>query len=204
MLRTPRSPHWWWRHRARPLPGQIPLDRGELLEGAPFSERDLRAPPSRCWQRATRCRSWCGPGTLTVTCTPITPSTWSAGTAASIPSRSPSTTSSPLSVPSTPPPVHQTFVGPTSSSVRSYRGPSTSTPARQGAVPPRQRGHRRGDLLCRGRLHELLGAGIGLGLISLHPAGFVQGPQPGSLERSDDAVAPRNSPSCSMPSVASA
>ena len=29
------------------------------------------------------------------------------------------------------------------------------------------------------------GSGIGIGSISLHPAGFVHGPQPGSRERSE-------------------
>ena len=32
------------------------------------------------------------------------------------------------------------------------------------------------------------GAGIGVGSISLHPAGFVHGPQPGSMERSAEAT----------------
>ena len=30
------------------------------------------------------------------------------------------------------------------------------------------------------------GSGIGVGSISFHPAGFVHGPQPGSVERSTD------------------
>ena len=36
-----------------------------------------------------------------------------------------------------------------------------------------------GDFMSRA------GSGIGVGSISLHPAGFVHGPQPGSRERSD-------------------
>jgi homogentisate 1,2-dioxygenase len=37
-----------------------------------------------------------------------------------------------------------------------------------------------GDFMSRA------GSGIGAGSISLHPAGFVHGPQPGSVERSLD------------------
>ena len=36
-----------------------------------------------------------------------------------------------------------------------------------------------GDFMSRA------GSGIGVGSISVHPAGFVHGPQPGSRERSD-------------------
>jgi homogentisate 1,2-dioxygenase len=39
-----------------------------------------------------------------------------------------------------------------------------------------------GDFMSRA------GSGIGAGSISLHPPGFVHGPQPGSRERSVDAV----------------
>jgi homogentisate 1,2-dioxygenase len=39
-----------------------------------------------------------------------------------------------------------------------------------------------GDFMSRA------GSGIGVGSISYHPAGFVHGPQPGSLERSMDAT----------------
>jgi len=39
-----------------------------------------------------------------------------------------------------------------------------------------------GDFMSRA------GAGIGVGSISLHPAGFVHGPQPGSMERSAEAT----------------
>ena len=38
------------------------------------------------------------------------------------------------------------------------------------------------------------GSGIGIGSITLHPAGFVHGPQPGSFERSMDTTAPKKSP----------
>ena len=38
-----------------------------------------------------------------------------------------------------------------------------------------------GDFMSRA------GSGIGVGSISVHPAGFVHGPQPGSYERSIDA-----------------
>jgi homogentisate 1,2-dioxygenase len=37
-----------------------------------------------------------------------------------------------------------------------------------------------GDFMSRA------GSGIGVGSVSFHPAGFVHGPQPGSLERSLD------------------
>lgn len=40
-----------------------------------------------------------------------------------------------------------------------------------------------GDFMSRS------GSGIGIGSISLHPAGFTHGPQPGSRERSDDQTA---------------
>ena len=37
-----------------------------------------------------------------------------------------------------------------------------------------------------GNFMSRAGSGIGVGSISLHPAGFVHGPQPGSFERSVD------------------
>ena len=37
-----------------------------------------------------------------------------------------------------------------------------------------------GDFMSRS------GSGIGVGSISMHPAGFVHGPQPGSMERAAD------------------
>jgi homogentisate 1,2-dioxygenase len=40
-----------------------------------------------------------------------------------------------------------------------------------------------GDFMSRA------GSGIGVGSLTLHPAGFVHGPQPGSWERSVDATA---------------
>jgi homogentisate 1,2-dioxygenase len=39
-----------------------------------------------------------------------------------------------------------------------------------------------------GNFMSRAGSGIGAGSISLHPPGFVHGPQPGSRERSADAV----------------
>jgi homogentisate 1,2-dioxygenase len=39
-----------------------------------------------------------------------------------------------------------------------------------------------------GNFMSRAGSGIGVGSISLHPAGFVHGPQPGSYERSVDAT----------------
>jgi homogentisate 1,2-dioxygenase len=86
-----------------------------------------------------------------------------------------------------PPPVHQTFAGP-SFVVCSFvprpfdfRPDAVKVPYNHANIDCDEvLFYAGGDFMSRS------GSGIGVGSISLHPAGFVHGPQPGSWERSVD------------------
>jgi homogentisate 1,2-dioxygenase len=87
-----------------------------------------------------------------------------------------------------PPPVHQTFEGPgivvCSFVPRLYdlHPDAVKVPYHHANVDSDEvLFYSDGDFMSRA------GSGIGVGSISFHPAGFVHGPQPGSLERSLDA-----------------
>jgi homogentisate 1,2-dioxygenase len=84
-----------------------------------------------------------------------------------------------------PPPVHQTFAGP-------HFVVCSFVPRKLDYHPlavPSPYNHANVDsdevlYYCDGDFTSRQGSGIGAGSISLHPAGFTHGPQPGSVERS--------------------
>jgi homogentisate 1,2-dioxygenase len=84
-----------------------------------------------------------------------------------------------------PPPVHQTFAGPRFVVCSFVPRKLDYHPA---AVPtPYNHANVDSDevlFYCEGDFTSRKGAGIGAGSISLHPAGFTHGPQPGSVEAS--------------------
>ncbi|HEX9681813.1 MAG TPA: homogentisate 1,2-dioxygenase [Acidimicrobiales bacterium] len=89
-----------------------------------------------------------------------------------------------------PPPVHQTFAGP--SFVVCTFVPRLFDYHPEAIPAPYNHSNVDSDEVLyyvEGNFMSRAGAGIGAGSISLHPAGFVHGPQPGSVERSIGATA---------------
>lgn len=88
-----------------------------------------------------------------------------------------------------PPPVHQTFEGP-GIVVCSFVPRLYDTHPDAVKVPYHHANVDSDEVLfySDGDFMSRAGSGIGVGSISYHPAGFVHGPQPGSLERSMDAT----------------
>jgi homogentisate 1,2-dioxygenase len=87
-----------------------------------------------------------------------------------------------------PPPVHQTFAG-TGFAVCSFVPRLYDTHPQAVKIPYHHANVDTDEVLfySAGEFMSRSGSGIDVGSISLHPAGFVHGPQPGSLERSRDA-----------------
>jgi homogentisate 1,2-dioxygenase len=87
-----------------------------------------------------------------------------------------------------PPPVHQTFEGPNIVVCSFVPRPFDFYP---GAIKvPYHHANVDSDevlFYSAGNFMSRSNSGIGVGSISMHPAGFVHGPQPGSLERAIDA-----------------
>ncbi|MGH9193643.1 MAG: homogentisate 1,2-dioxygenase [Acidimicrobiales bacterium] len=83
-----------------------------------------------------------------------------------------------------PPPVHQTFAGPRFV-VCSFVPRKLDYHPLAVPVPYNHANVDSDEVLyyCAGDFTSRKGAGIQLGSISLHPAGFIHGPQPGSVER---------------------
>jgi homogentisate 1,2-dioxygenase len=84
-----------------------------------------------------------------------------------------------------PPPVHQTFAGP-GFVVCSFVPRKLDYHPRAVPTPYNHANVDSDEVLyyCAGDFTSRKGAGIGAGSVSLHPAGFVHGPQPGSVEAS--------------------
>jgi homogentisate 1,2-dioxygenase len=82
-----------------------------------------------------------------------------------------------------PPPVHQTFAGPRFV-VCSFVPRKLDYHPRAVPVPYNHANVDSDEVLyyCAGDFTSRKGAGIGIGSMSLHPGGFVHGPQPGSVE----------------------
>jgi homogentisate 1,2-dioxygenase len=82
-----------------------------------------------------------------------------------------------------PPPVHQTFAGPRFV-VCSFVPRKLDYHPRAVPVPYNHANVDSDEVLyyCAGDFTSRKGAGIGVGSMSLHPGGFVHGPQPGSVE----------------------
>jgi homogentisate 1,2-dioxygenase len=82
-----------------------------------------------------------------------------------------------------PPPVHQTFAGPRFV-VCSFVPRKLDYHPQAVPVPYNHANVDSDEVLyyCAGDFTSRKGSGIGPGSISLHPAGFIHGPQPGSVE----------------------
>lgn len=88
-----------------------------------------------------------------------------------------------------PPPVHQTFAAP-GAVICSFVPRLFDTDPNAVKVPYHHANVDSDEVLfySDGEFMSRAGSGIGIGSISLHPAGFVHGPQPGSFESSIDAT----------------
>jgi homogentisate 1,2-dioxygenase len=88
-----------------------------------------------------------------------------------------------------PPPIHQTFAGPNFVICSFVPRPFDFDP--QSIKVPYHHANVDSDevlFYSEGEFMSRRGAGIGIGSLTLHPAGFVHGPQPGSVEAAVDAV----------------
>jgi homogentisate 1,2-dioxygenase len=88
-----------------------------------------------------------------------------------------------------PPPVHQTFAGP-NFVICSFVPRPFDFDSEAVKIPYHHANVDTDEVLfyAAGDFMSRAGSGVGLGSVTLHPAGFVHGPQPGSLERSMDAT----------------
>ncbi len=173
------------------FPDRYLSDRGQLVEGAPFSERDLRGPTEPLLVDGddvpVLVRNRAGLSRLIHRHHPFDVVGWDGCLwphALSIHDFEPITGAI-----HQPPPVHQTFAGPgfvVCSFVPrpfDFHPDAVKVPYHHANVDSDEvLFYAVGDFMSRS------GSGIGVGSISYHPAGFVHGPQPGSLERSMDAT----------------
>ncbi|GAC1321570.1 MAG: homogentisate 1,2-dioxygenase [Acidimicrobiales bacterium] len=173
------------------LPGRYLTEQGQLREGAPFSERDLRAPTDPLLTDgegvAVLVRSHGGWSRHCHATHPFDVVGWDGCLypyAFSIRDFEPI-----VGRVHQPPPVHQTFAGPGFVVCSFVPRPFDFGP---GAVKvPYHHSNVDSDevlFYAEGDFMSRRGAGIGPGSITLHPAGFVHGPQPGSVEASMDAT----------------
>ena len=173
------------------FPAKYLSTRGQLLEGAPFSERDLRAPAEPLLAEgdevAVLVRTRDGLTTHVHAHHPFDVVGWDGCLypfALSIHDVEPI-----VGAIHQPPPVHQTFVGPNFVVCSFVPRPFDFYPGAL-KVPYHHANLDTDEVLfySGGDFMSRAGAGIGVGSISVHPAGFVHGPQPGSLERSAEAT----------------
>jgi homogentisate 1,2-dioxygenase len=171
------------------VPRRYVSDRGQFLEGAPFSERDLRAPTDVLLEDGGEVpvlvRHHGGWSRHVHRSHPFDVVGWDGALypwAFSIHDFEPL-----VGTLHQPPPIHQTFEGPgfvvCSFTPRLYdlHPDAVKVPYHHANVDSDEvLFYSGGDFMSRA------GSGIGPGSISFHPAGFVHGPQPGSLERSLD------------------
>jgi homogentisate 1,2-dioxygenase len=168
------------------IPARYLTKTGQLREGAPFSERDLRAPREPLvveedgpvpvlvrsrpgWSRHCHARhpfdvvGWDGCNY---------PFAFAIGDFEPIAGRI-----------HQPPPVHQTFAGPNFVICSFVPRPYDFDPESI-KVPYHHANVDSDEVLfySDGEFMSRRGAGIGVGSLTLHPAGFVHGPQPGSVE----------------------
>jgi homogentisate 1,2-dioxygenase len=171
------------------LPRKYLTERGQLLEGAPFSERDLRGPDGdplvvEGEDVPVLVRTRSGLSRHVHANHPFDVLGWDGCNypfALSIHDFEPI-----VGRVHQPPPVHQTFTGPglviCSFVPRLYDfdPDAVKVPYHHSNVDSDEvLFYSGGDFMSRA------GSGIGKGSISLHPSGFVHGPQPGSRERSE-------------------
>jgi homogentisate 1,2-dioxygenase len=173
------------------FPARYLSTRGQLLEGAPFSERDLRSPAAPLLVEGTDIpvlvRTRDGLTRHVHARHPFDVAGWDGCLypfALSIDDFEPI-----VGAIHQPPPVHQTFAGPNFVVCSFVPRPFDFFP---GAIKiPYHHANVDSDevlFYSAGDFMSRAGAGIGAGSISLHPAGFVHGPQPGSMERSAEAT----------------
>ncbi len=171
------------------LPDRYRSKVGQLLEGAPFSERDLRAPSAPLVVEGedvpVLVRTREGLSRHVHATHPFDVIGWDGYLypyALSIHDFEPI-----VGRIHQPPPVHQTFAGP-NFVVCSFVPRLYDFDPNAVKVPYHHANVDSDEVLfyADGDFMSRAGSGIGVGSISLHPAGFVHGPQPGSLERSLD------------------
>jgi homogentisate 1,2-dioxygenase len=171
------------------LPAKYRAQTGQLLEGAPFSERDLRAPAEPLLvegeEVAVLVRTRQGLSCHIHATHPFDVVGWDGYLypyALSIRDFEPI-----VGRIHQPPPVHQTFAGPGFVVCSFVPRPFDFDPDAV-KIPYHHANVDSDEVLfyADGNFMSRAGSGIGIGSISLHPAGFIHGPQPGSLERSMD------------------
>ena len=173
------------------FPPRYQSARGQLLEGAPFSERDLRGPAEPLQMEGENVpvlvRNQGGMTRHVHAHHPFDVVGWDGCLypfAFSIHDFEPI-----VGAIHQPPPVHQTFAGPNfvvcSFVPRPYdfHPQATKVPYHHANVDTDEvLFYSDGDFMSRA------GSGIGVGSISVHPPGFVHGPHPGSVERAIEAT----------------
>ena len=169
------------------VPAKYVSERGQMLEGAPFCERDLRVPESPLVEEGQDVDVLVrGAGGLTRLVHRHHPfdvvgwDGWLYPYALSIHDFEPLVGSL-----HQPPPVHQTFAGPGFVVCSFVPRPFDFHP--EAVKVPYHHSNVDSDeviFYSAGSFMSRAGAGIGPGSISYHPPGFVHGPQPGSVEAS--------------------
>jgi homogentisate 1,2-dioxygenase len=166
-------------------PSRYLSERGQFLEHAPYSERDLRAPVEPLVADSTAAtvlvRHRDGMTRYTYAHHPFDVVGWDGCMypyAMSIHDFEPIVKRF-----HAPPPVHQTFEGPRFVVCSFCPRPFDFDPEAI-AVPYNHANVDSDEVLfyVGGDFMSRKGSGIGLGSISLHPSGFIHGPQPGSVE----------------------
>ncbi len=171
------------------FPDRYLSSRGQLKEGAPFSERDLRGPAEPLLADGADVpvlvRNRAGLSTLVHQHHPFDVVGWDGCLwphALSIHDFEPITGAI-----HQPPPVHQTFAAPGIVVCSFVPRPFDFHP--EAVKVPYHHANTDSDevlFYAAGDFMSREGSGIGVGSISYHPAGFTHGPQPGSWERSVD------------------
>jgi len=176
------------------IPAKYLTTRGQLAEGAPFSERDLRAPHEPLLAEGAEVpvlvRNRAGLTRMVQATHPFDVVGWDGCLypyALSIRDFEPI-----VGMLHQPPPVHQTFAGPGFVVCSFVPRPFDFHPEAV-KIPYHHANVDSDEVLfyADGDFMSRAGSGIGVGSISYHPAGFVHGPQPGSLERSMEATETR-------------
>jgi homogentisate 1,2-dioxygenase len=175
------------RHGHLTVPSRYLSARGQLVEGAPYSERDFHGPAAPLFvdgdDPGVIVRNAAGLTRLTHAGHPFDVIAWDG-------CLYPFTFSildfEPLvGAIHQPPPVHQTFAGPGFVVCSFVPRPFDFHPEAI-KIPYHHANVDSDEVLfySGGDFMSRTGSGIGPGSISFHPAGFVHGPQPGSMERS--------------------
>jgi homogentisate 1,2-dioxygenase len=175
------------------LPARYLSPGGQLREGAPFSERDLRGPAGPLVVEAAGevevlVRNRAGLTAMVHAHHPFDVIGWDGCLypfAFSIHDFEPV-----VGALHQPPPVHETFAG-RGFVVSSFVPRPYDFHPEAAKVPYHHANVDSDEVLfyAAGDFMSRAGSGIGVGSISYHPAGFVHGPQPGSLERALQATA---------------